>query len=236
VGTLYGAGQSERVRFGYARGLRLILFVAIPLTAAALALGPTLIRILYGDQYQGAGTILLILLAPVPFVPLASLSSGVQVGLARIRVPVIVSIVGCIVDLGLAAALVPHLQATGAAIANISAQIVGAVLTLWYTARLVGNLELAPRHATKVAVASALAAGSARLVLTAGESPGLFLLAAALGAAVFAALAVWLRVLPREDAEWLVNALPSTTRGPIAWICERLSGTSLATPSPDRLA
>ena len=154
VGALHGAGESRRIRSGYARGLRLLLLVTIPLTVAAVVFGPALIRLLYGNQYRGAGTIVLILLAPLPIVPLAGLSSGVLVGLARIGFPVAVSIVGVVVDLGLAALLVPHLAASGAAIANIAAQIGKAILVIWYSVRLVGGVDLAPRHLVKAAAAA----------------------------------------------------------------------------------
>ena len=231
VGALHGAGQTSRVRSGYARGLRLLLFVAIPLTAAALAFGPTLIRLLYGDQYRGAGTIVLILVAPLPIVPLAGLSSGVLVGLARIGFPVVVSIVGGVIDLGLAALLVPHLAASGAAIANISAQIGSAALTIWYTIRHIGGVEIAPRHLARTVVAAVVAGGCARLVLLLGESAALFVLAVAVGASIFAALAFLLRVLPRDDADWLTAALGGRTRSRVSRIFARLAGSPLGTAS-----
>jgi len=232
VGALHGAGQTSRVRSGYARGLRLVLFVAIPLTAALLAFGPTLIRLLYGNQYRGAGSIVLILVAPLPIVPLAGLSSGVLVGLARIGFPVVVSIVGGIIDLGLAALLVPHLAASGAAIANISAQIGSAALTIWYTIRHVGHVDLAPRHLARAALAAAVAGGCARLVLLLGESAGIFVLAVGVGAAIFATLAFLLRVLPRDDDEWLTNALGGRTTSRTSRIFARLAGPPLETASP----
>jgi O-antigen/teichoic acid export membrane protein len=232
VGALHGAGESRRIRSGYARGLRLLLLVTIPLTVGAVVFGPALIRLLYGDQYRGAGTIVLILLAPLPIVPLAGLSSGVLVGLARIGFPVAVSIVGVVVDLGLAALLVPHLAASGAAIANIAAQIGKAILVIWYSVRLVGGVHLAPRHLVKVTAAAVAGGGCARLVLAMGESAWLFVLAVAIGASIFTALAFLLRVLPRDDADWLTNALGNRTASRVTRIFDRLAGPPLGTASP----
>jgi len=232
VGALHGAGESRRIRSGYARGLRLLLLVTIPLTVAAVVFGPALIRLLYGNQYGGAGTIVLILLAPLPIVPLAGLSSGVLVGMARIGFPVVVSIVGVVVDLGLAALLVPHLAASGAAIANIAAQIGKAILVISYSVRLVGGVDLAPRHLVKATAAAVVGGGCARLVLAMGESVWLFVLAVAIGASIFTALAFLLRVLPRDDADWLTNALGNRTASRVTRIFDRLAGPPLGTASP----
>jgi O-antigen/teichoic acid export membrane protein len=236
VGALHGAGESRRIKFGYARGLRLVLFVAIPLTAGAIVFGPTLIRLLYGDQYRGAGTILLILIAPMPIVPLAGLSSGVLVGLARIGFPVVVSIVGGAVDVGLAAALVPHLEASGAAIANIAAQVGSAIMTIWFAARLVGGVELAPRHLARACLATVVAASCARVVLLIGDSALWLVAAVAVGASVFTGLTFLLRVLPRDDADWLATALGGRTSSRATRIFARLAGPPLGTGSPGKAA
>src|SRR5439155_25738725 len=39
IATLFGAGADARIRTAYARGARLLLFFALPLTAVGLALG-----------------------------------------------------------------------------------------------------------------------------------------------------------------------------------------------------
>src|SRR4029078_7487463 len=73
VAALTGSGETYRIRNGFSRVLRLSLLFAIPITAAGLALGPDLLRLLYGHRYAGAGHVLPIL---IPHVPLTALARG----------------------------------------------------------------------------------------------------------------------------------------------------------------
>jgi O-antigen/teichoic acid export membrane protein len=228
VATLVGAGAHDRISSGYARGIRLLLLIVIPITAGALVFMPPLIRLVYGAQYGGAGTIVLVLLIPLPLLPAGGLSSGLLFGYGRLRVPLVAAAIAAVVDLGLAALLVPHLDAIGAAIANASAQSVSTLIVVGLCIRTVGGIQLAPRHLAKTIVASALAAGSAQAILVAfDQGVGSFLLALVVGMIVFAALATVARILPREDAEWLEGAM-GANRSRIRLICRRLSGQPLS--------
>jgi len=228
VATLVGAQAHERIRSGYGRGLRLLLFVTVPLTAGALVFAAPLVHLVYGHQYAGAGKILLVLLVPLPLVPLGGLSTGLLLGYRRVRIPVLVGVAAGLVDIGLAALFVPYLNAMGAAIANVGAQTVAAVGAIVFCARLVGGVDLAPRQLIRLVAASALPAGIAQVVLEVSEGPGSFAIALVLGVAVFAALAVFLRVLPREDADWIAGAVAGRSgERRITAVCRRLSGQSL---------
>ena len=55
LATLYGGGATDRIRSGFGRALRLIVLTSLPLTAAGLSLGPLLLRLAYGDDYEAAG-------------------------------------------------------------------------------------------------------------------------------------------------------------------------------------
>src|SRR5207249_3126657 len=92
--TLYGAQAFDRIRSGYSRALRLLVIATLPLTAAALALGPELIEEIYGNDYTGAGTPVRILLTVFPMVALSSLANSLLSGLGKIRVPLIANAVG----------------------------------------------------------------------------------------------------------------------------------------------
>jgi O-antigen/teichoic acid export membrane protein len=228
VATLVGANAHDRIRAGYGRGLRLLLFATVPLTAGALVFGPPLLRIVYGHEYAGSGELLLVLLAPLPLVPIGGLSSGLLFGYRQVRLPVIIGLAAGVIDLGLAALLVPYLDAMGAALANISAQTVAAAGMIFYCVRLVGGVDIARRQLARLAAASAAAAGAAQLVLEVSSGPESFLLGLALGAVVLAVLAVWLRVLPREDADWIAGAVTGRSGArKITAVCRRLSGQSL---------
>jgi O-antigen/teichoic acid export membrane protein len=205
VANLVGAGDFDRIRRGFSRLVRLSILVTFPLTAAALSLGPDLITLIYGAPYAPAGTVLLILAAPIPLVPLSSSASALLTGYGRIKVPTLVSGGAALVDVGAAALLVPHLDAKGAAIANVLALVTASLLLLPHCSRIVGGIDVSRSHVVRIAVTSALAGGAARLVLTVGEGMGIFIAAAAVGVALFGVLAVVLKVVPRQDADWLVG-------------------------------
>jgi O-antigen/teichoic acid export membrane protein len=189
--------------------------------------GPPLINLLYGAQYEAAGDVLLILVPSLLIAPAGGISVGVLYGYGRLRMPVVIGIVSAITDVLLAALLVPHLDARGAAIANLSAQLAGGMIGIGYCMRLVGGVQLAPRHLAKMMAAAATAGGCAQLVLLLGGGAGPFLLAAAVAVVVYAALGASLGVLPREDADWLMGALGGRENGNITRICKRFSGAPL---------
>jgi O-antigen/teichoic acid export membrane protein len=225
VATLVGSGEFERIRRGYSRVLRLGLLFSLPLTGAGLALGPGLLHLVYGHRYAGAGDILLIILATLPLTPLVGASSALLIGYGRLRAPIVVSSIAAAADIGLAALLVPRLDAIGAGIANTGAFSVAAVLLIGYAVRLVGGVQLGWRSVVRVAAVSVAASGLARLLLVAGDSAGVFVAAAAVEVAVLAVLAVALRVVPEEDAAFLVRVASSGSW--LARVIKRLSGRAL---------
>jgi O-antigen/teichoic acid export membrane protein len=221
--TLFGAGSFDRIRASYARALRLLLLMSIPLTAGALALGPRLIELVYGHDYRRAGTVLLVLAASLPLLPVSGASQALLIGYRRMRFPIVVGVVAAAIDLTAAALLVPRFDAIGAAIANVSASVAAAAIALIYCARLVGGVELRLASLWRmvaVSVAAGLAAwGVLRLV---HGAPG-FVVALAVAVAVFGALGTLVGVLPREDAEWLARASAKGRGRFIGPLCLRLS-------------
>ena len=221
VATLAGAGQDERIRAGLSRALRLVLLATLPVTAVAFALGPTLLRVVYGEEFRDTAPVLLIMLAPFPLLPLLSLSRSVLAGLGRLRVPLSIETAAAVLNVALAYALVRGHGATGAAIANVAAQATAAVLVLAYTRRAVG----APHLRTFALWRAALAALAAGLAAAAGvwllpDAAGLVVGALA-AAAVFAALAVLLRILPSEDAVWVNDHAGARLGGLVGAFCRR---------------
>jgi O-antigen/teichoic acid export membrane protein len=221
VATLSGAGQMDRVRGGFSRALRLVLFATLPVTAVALALGPTLLRVVYGEEFRDTGPVLLIMLAPFPLLPLLSLSRAVLTALGRLRVPLLIETGAAALNLALAFMLVRDEGAVGAAIANVAAQASAAVLVLAYSLVAVGAPEWRPFSLWRAAVA-ALAAGLAGWACVASlpDVPGLVL--GSLAAAVtFAVLAVVLRILPPEDAVWIDEHIGDRLWGLVGAFCRR---------------
>jgi O-antigen/teichoic acid export membrane protein len=201
--TLYGAQAVDRIRSGHARAIRLIALITFPLTAAALSIGPTVIRVVYGDEYSGTVPVALILFSALPAVAATTLSVALLTGLARIRVQIAITAGAVAVNFALNLALVPAFDAVGAATAHLAARVLAAVLLFGAALRAVSGVAVRPAALVPAAFASA---GSGLvawgLVVLVGGGPGA---AAGLvaGALAFALLARALRIVPAEDAAWL---------------------------------
>jgi O-antigen/teichoic acid export membrane protein len=224
IATLYGAGQHPRIRSGYGRAARLVLIMALPMTAAGFALGPPAIGTIWGSDYEGAGPVLLIMLATFPLLPLVFLARGALVGIGRQKVLIVVSAIAGAVDIGLAAVLVPTLDAVGAALANAGGQVAAGVPVIVAARQTFGEIDWAPGALLRTAVASAfgglVALGT---VLAIGGVAGL-LAGLAAGAAAFGAGAATLKILPADDARWLDEAIGHLAGGWVgraALLCAR---------------
>jgi O-antigen/teichoic acid export membrane protein len=203
VATLLGAGQLDRIRTGYSRSLRLLLIASLPIAAGGLALGPETVRLIFGPGFAGTSVPLLVLLAPLPLLPLMALSYSLAVGLGKIRFPLVVGAGSAVLNVGLDLALIPPHAAVGAAIANASAQGATAVATVAYGVRLMAPVRWEAATLARGVAAAALAGGAAWGALAlVGGGPGVVAGLVA-GIAVFAVSAARLRILPRQDADWL---------------------------------
>ena len=218
--TLFGAGETDRIHSGYSRSLRLLLVVTLPLTAAALSLGPELISVVYGHDYAGAGTPVRILLIAFPVVALSSLSTALLAGLGHIRVPLIANTIAALADVGLAFALVPHLNANGAAVANAAGQATYSLIMLAAAERIVAPVAWRGGVLLRNAVA-AIAGGLAAWGVLEGLGGGFAGLigGAVVLVAVYGALAVLLHVIPGEDAAWLEETVPQPVVRRICRLC-----------------
>ncbi len=213
VATLQGAGEMDRVRTGFARALRLGLTVAFVLTAGAAALGPELLKLVYGADFNAVGPILLILVAPFPAIAIFQLAGAMVAGMGHLRILVIAGAVGGAVDIGLAFALIPHFDAVGAAISNSIAQLVVGVPPFIYSQRLVGGVRW--EFARVAAVAAAAATGGLAAwgcVYAIGGIAGIAV-GAALGLLAFSLVARGLRIFTAADALWLEKTAGSVLGG-----------------------
>lgn len=211
VSTLAGAEQHDRIASGFARGMRLMLTVTLPLAAGSIALGPLALRAVYGREYAAAGVVLAIL-APVPLLlgPLTAVCSATLTALGVLRSPLLWGVVALFVTLALDLTLIPRLDSVGAALANNGGQIAGSVPIIVLAQR---RLQVSwarpglirPLLASTVAAVAAWAASAAVEPATGG------LVALAVGAAVgslgFLGLAAVVKVLDHDDGSWLADAL-----------------------------
>lgn len=212
VATLQGAGEMDRVRTGFARALRLGLTLALILTAGAAALGPELLKLVYGAEFNAAGPVLLILVAPLPAIAVFQLATAMVTGMGHLRIVVIAGAAGAAVDIGLAFALVPRYDAVGAAIANSIAQLVVGAPPFIYSQRLVGGVRWEFRPVAAAAGAAATGGLAAwACVYAIGGIAGV-VVGAIVGALGFSLVAGGHRIFTRADAVWLEETAGSGMR------------------------
>lgn len=203
VATLSGAGAEERIRNGFSRAVRLVVYLTLPMTAGALAVGPAALRLFYGSEYAGATTPLLVMLVIFPVLPLMNLASSMLWGLGRVKVWLAACAAASVVNLLLNFLLIPPYGATGAAVANSGAQLAAAIGIVMYACRSIGPVVWHARSLLRSAVV-ALAAGAAGWLgvsLLSGAAG--VLLGVAAGLVAYVAAAARTRFLPVDDAAWL---------------------------------
>jgi O-antigen/teichoic acid export membrane protein len=221
--TWHGAGAGARMREGYRRGLRLVVCGSLPLTALSAALAPELLRLVYGEDYAGTAPVVRVLSAVLPLLATLSVASAVVIGVGRIRIPLLLGVGAAAVDIALSVALIPELDAVGAAVAFVGAQLAVAAPLAIYAARLIGPVSWswAPVARFAAAAAGAGAAAWATLVGLGGGAGGLL---AGIAAGVAALLLVGraVLVLEAEDAAWLAGRIerrgrPRLARALLRW-------------------
>lgn len=221
VAHLVGAGAFDRIRSGFARSIRLLILASLPLTAGVVAIGPTIVEQLYGEPYRRAGTVLLVLAAVLPSLPLYFLATSLLYAMGKVRAVLLLSFVATLVNLVLAIALIPRAGAVGAAVANLGAQVTAGILLMLFASRVLGGLRWDVARVAGCALAST-GAGLAALggVRVVAGLPGA-IVATLVGVAVFAALAVRLRILSPADAAWLDMQLGHRGKGTVGRVCRR---------------
>jgi O-antigen/teichoic acid export membrane protein len=223
VATLVGAGENERIRSGFWRALRLLAFITPPLAAGALALGPAALTLAYGEDFAGAGDVLLVLLAPFLIFPMLSTANALLFALGRMRFLIAVGLAATVLNLVLGAVLVAALDAVGAALANIGSQLAAGIPALIVAVRLMRPVELA---------AGPLARGLLAALLTGLVAAGMdaalggvwgVLAGVAAGVVVYLAAASTLKVLSAGDAAWLDAAVGGLGGGLVGRACRRFA-------------
>lgn len=200
--TLYGAGEIGRIRSAFARTLRLLIIVTLPVLTAAVIAGPRALGFLYGGDYERTGDVLVILLCAFPFYVLFKLGGALLQGMNLLPKMFPVDFVALVVDFTLAIALIPDHGAIGAAWANASAQIVAGALLLWIAIGQIGRVRWNMPILLRSVVACAAMAGPMLLALRIEGSVGVILSAFG-GIGAYFLLAPRLGVIPAGDVTWL---------------------------------
>ncbi len=201
--TLRGADATERIRTGFSRSLRLLVMATLPLTAGVAAVGPELLRVVYGDEYREAGDVLLAVVWVIPFLAVSSISVSFLSGLGDARTPLFAGMFAAVVNIALAFILVPRYDALGAGFANAGAQIAATVALYAAARRVSGPVDWRPGALVRVVVGAIGCALASIGVLSVLGGPGGLVLATAAGALTFMVVALVLRALSADDAAWL---------------------------------
>ena len=227
--TLHGAEVRDRIRTGYWRAQRLVLLLTLPLTAGLVALGPELVKLVYGHRYADTGPILWVLAGSFPLIPLRGVANSFLVGTRRLRFILTTDGLGGAVTIGLNLLLVPRFDAIGAALANTVGQLAVIVPYLVYSGRALRPLDL-PLRAILSPLAAAAVGGlfAAGLVEAVGGLPGL-LAGGLVGLIAFCSASAAWRPLSASDATWL-EELVRQRLGRGAAVAVRLFGRPEAAP------
>lgn len=201
--TLFGAAQHDRLRSGFARATRLVMLASLPITAATIALGPPALELVYGEEYSGAGEVLVLLMLVFPFLPIYEIGASVLIGIGRAGGQLAVGALAAIVSIAASFLLIPPLDAVGAAVANSVAQVVAAIGVLLYIRRLLGGVDLGLLGLGRGLAVSLLAGAAAYGIVTLLEGVPGVLAGSLVGVGVGAGTATWLGVISRDDARWL---------------------------------
>jgi O-antigen/teichoic acid export membrane protein len=225
--TLFGGGADERIRLGFERGQRLLIVFSLPLAAAAIALGPQILAVVYGSSYEESGQLLQIMAVGIPLLALMGLANAFLAGLGQVKPVLIITAMAAVINITLAFALIPPLQARGAALANLGSQVVVGAVTIAYVDRLLGHTNTHLRTLSACLAASALGGVLASLAAEhIGGIPGI-LAGAAAGGASFAIVAATIKLIRADDAEWLLASTAGTPLArPAALACRAFASPS----------
>jgi O-antigen/teichoic acid export membrane protein len=186
--------------------LRYYLVLIVPAFLLVAFHAPGVLTLLFGKAYSEAASVLVFLLAALPFV---TASSSLQLLLRAIPRPMAVLASrggGAIVLFALAVFLIPRMNATGAAIALASGEAVSTALMFLFVRRATGGVPWSRRSFAP------LIAGAASALLYAGVSTWAIWLKLPLAAAVYVGLVLLLRGMTPAEVRDLALLLLSALR------------------------
>jgi O-antigen/teichoic acid export membrane protein len=191
--TYLGHDSDPTIRATFQRSVKLLLVLLMPCAVAFCVLPGPLLELLFGDDFGAADGALRVLGPTVVLLGLVLLAQSLMSSrlaprrlVAYYAIALAVNVVACI-------ALIPSLEATGAALAMLVAELVLAVLTLRASLVEVGGIDVAATLGGPIAGAIAMTA-----VLLALQS--LLIVALIAGSLVYGAvlIAVDMRLAPAD--------------------------------------
>jgi O-antigen/teichoic acid export membrane protein len=203
VATLAGAGQHDRIKSGFWRGLRMLILVTPVVAIGAAALGPEALEALYGSEFSGVRPVFLILMAPLLILPLLSMTQALLYALGKLRFLIFVGIAATVVNVCLDLLLIPPFDAVGASLANAGAQLAAGIPGLIYAGRMMAPVGVSFGGIVRsLGTAGLMGAAAYGALAAVGGVPGV---AAGLvvGGLVLLAAGRLLKPLGSDDAAWV---------------------------------
>jgi O-antigen/teichoic acid export membrane protein len=202
LSTLHGSGAADEFESLYRVALRYVALAGVPLAALLAALGPGLIAWLYGDAYQPAAPLLGAMAAVAV---LSALRGVVWTALRAVgdrHCALAATAVAAVVNLALAAVLVPAWTTAGAVAATAASQ---AIATVWVFAGMqrTHGMRLPLGELARAGLAGLLTLAVAWLAAGDGQEPLRLVVAAAAGSIVFLLACVALRLVGAREWELL---------------------------------
>lgn len=202
------ATEPSRLPERLGRLWRIVAAISVPVAVLVAALGPSLVGLVYGPGFGEAGRLVPLMAVSALFSPLGYLCNVYWSGLGRLGPALTCGGIAGLLDVALAAALIPRGGALGATIANICGQSLAGLLLSAFTWRRNGRFPLGTARVVTVVlssvVAGAVGKSAASLV---GGWIGL-LAGGALASAVIVGVGFWRGYLMPSDTEWLERVLP----------------------------
>jgi O-antigen/teichoic acid export membrane protein len=214
--ALHGRGAPEELGRVYRTAIRYVALVGAPIAAIGAALAPGVIVWLYGDAYLPAAR----LLGALAFVGLVSTMRKVAWAALRAvgdrRCALTATWAAAVLNVGLAAVLIPALGTTGAVLANVAGQVTATVWVFIGMARAHGS-GFPTGDLVRIGGCALLTLAAAWVLGGGHADAGRLILAAGVAGAVFVGGCVATRVVgPREWTFLLASTRRLAARGGVA--------------------
>ena len=196
--ALHGRGDREELQRVYRTAMRYVALSGVPIAALMAALAPGLVHWLYGLAYLPTARLLSVLVVVAVVGALRKVAFAALQAVGDRHCALTATGMAVVLNVILAAALIPTYSTAGAVAANSAAQVLAAVWAFRGMARRHGAtvpmVEIA-----KIAAGSVLVFFVARIVAGDSHEIGRLVLAGAAGTAVFLPILIGARLVgPRE--------------------------------------
>jgi O-antigen/teichoic acid export membrane protein len=205
LSALHGRGSAAEFNRVYRTALRYVALAGAPIAVVGWTVAPGLITLLYGEPYLPAARIFEVLVAVAVLGAMRKVAWAALRAVGDRRAALHATWVAAMLNVGLAAALIPSLGTTGAIVANTAAQVIAGVWGFHAMARTHGSSFPAVDLGKIAAAAAAALIASWTVVQDSGDPLHLFA-GAVIGFGTFMAACAVLRVLGSAEYAFLVTS------------------------------